>query len=143
MKTVVAKQKKGNEREWFLIDAQSVTLWELATKIAILLKGKHTPEYTPHLDNGANVIVVNCDKFHVTGNKIEDKMYRYHTGFLWGKKEANLKELLVKKPTKPLEEAVYGMLPKTKHRKNMMARLKLFTGAEHNLASVNPKTVTL
>lgn len=143
MKTVVAKQKNWNERGWYHIDAQGKTLGKVAVEIATLLKGKNKVDFTPHLDNGAYVVVTNCDKFHVTGNKMTDKLYRHHSGFLGGIKSATLKETLKKAPTKALELAVLGMLPKTKHRDNMMARMKLFTGAEHTYVAQQPQTVTL
>lgn len=143
MKTIVAKQKKWNERKWYLVDAQGQTLWRMATKIAILIKGKDEASFTPHLDNGAYVVVVNCDKFSVTGPKLTEKLYKHHTRWLGGTKTASLKDLLVKKPEQPLKYAVMGMLPKTKHRDNMLARLKLFTTSEHTYVAQKPEVVQL
>jgi len=99
----------------------------LATKIAVILKGKNKASFAPHIDNGDYVIVTNCDKFAVTGKKLTDKMYYRHSGYLGGLKEISLEDLLEKKPTKALELAVSGMLPKNKLRKEMLSRLKLFT----------------
>jgi len=99
----------------------------LATKIAVILKGKNKASFAPHIDNGDYVIVTNCDKFAVTGKKLTDKMYYRHSGYLGGLKEISLGNLLEKKPTKALELAIFGMLPKNKLRKEMLSRLKLFT----------------
>lgn len=126
MKTITAKQVKGNERKWYLVDAKGQTLGRLATQIAVILRGKNKATFVPHLDNGDYVVVTNCDKFKVTGNKLQDKMYYTHSGYLGGLKETNLATLLEKKPVKALELAVSGMLPKNKLRKGMLARLKLF-----------------
>lgn len=141
MKTISPKQVKGNERNWFVVDAKGETLGRLATKIAVILKGKNKVSYTPHLDNGDYVIVTNCDKFKVTGKKMQDKMYYRHTGYLGGLKETNLETLLEKKPTKALEFAVSGMLPKNKLRPAMLARLKLFTGDEHTFTAQQPELI--
>lgn len=127
MKTITPTQLKGDERKWYVIDAQDETLGRLATKIAVILKGKNKASFAPHIDNGDYVIVTNCDKFAVTGKKLTDKMYYRHSGYLGGLKEISLGNLLEKKPTKALELAVFGMLPKNKLRKEMLSRLKLFT----------------
>jgi large subunit ribosomal protein L13 len=127
MKTITPTQLKGDERKWYVIDAQDETLGRLATKIAVILKGKNKASFAPHIDNGDYVIVTNCDKFAVTGKKLTDKIYYRHSGYLGGLKEISLGNLLEKKPTKALELAVFGMLPKNKLRKEMLSRLKLFT----------------
>jgi large subunit ribosomal protein L13 len=127
MKTITPTQLKGDERKWYIIDAKEQTLGRLATKIAVILKGKNKASFAPHLDNGDYVIVTNCDKFSVTGKKLSDKIYYSHTGYLGGLKEISLENLLEKKPLRALELAVYGMLPKNKLRKDMLSRLKLFT----------------
>lgn len=143
MKTVVAKQKTAKERTWYVIDAKSKNLGRLATKIAELLKGKNLADFTPHIDNGAYVVVTNCGKFEVTGDKMTDKLYRHHSRWLGGTKEATLKELLKKDATKPLEQAVFGMLPKNKHRSNMLGRLRLETSETHGYEAQQPKTIQL
>ena len=141
MKTITPTQLKGDERKWYVIDAQGQTLGRLATQIAVILKGKNKASFAPHLDNGDYVIVTNCDKFKVTGKKLTDKMYYRHTGYLGGLKEISLEDLLVKKPTKALEFAVNGMLPKNKLRKEMLSRLKLFTWDEHTFTAQKPELI--
>lgn len=141
MKTITPKQLKGDERKWYVIDAQEQSLGRLATKIAVILKGKNKVSFIPHLDNGDYVIVTNCDKFKVTWKKLTDKMYYRHTGYLGGLKEISLEDLLEKKPTKALEFAVNGMLPKNKLRKEMLSRLKLFTWDEHSYVAQQPELI--
>ncbi len=141
MKTITAKQLKGNERKWYIIDAEGETLGRLATKIAVILRGKNKASFVPHLDNGDYVIVTNCDKFKVTGKKMSDKMYYTHSGYLGGLKEMNLETILTKKPHKALELAISGMLPKNKLRKGMLARLKLFTESEHTFVAQKPELI--
>ncbi|PID87453.1 50S ribosomal protein L13 [Candidatus Gracilibacteria bacterium] len=141
MKTFTPSQISGGERKWYIIDAKGQNLGRLATKISVLLKGKDRVDFVPYIDNGANVIVINSDKFEVTGNKMEDKIYYRHTGYLGGLKETSLGELLRKKPTKPLELAVSGMLPKNKLRSKMISRLKLFTGEEHSYVAQKPELI--
>lgn len=141
MKTISPKQVKGNERKWYVIDAKGETLGRLATKISVILMGKNKASYAPFLDNGDYVIVLNCDKFAVTGKKMTDKLYRTHSGYLWGLKESNLETLLEKKPFKALELAVSGMLPKNKLRASMLDRLKLFTWDEHTFVAQNPELI--
>lgn len=141
MKTISPKQVKGNERKWYVIDAKGQTLGRLATQISTILMGKNKASYAPFLDNGDYVIVLNCDKFAVTGKKMSDKLYRTHSGFLGGLKEITLEKLLVKKPARPLEIAVSGMLPKNKLRPGMLARLKLFTWDEHTFVAQNPELI--
>ncbi|MDD3646665.1 MAG: 50S ribosomal protein L13 [Candidatus Gracilibacteria bacterium] len=143
MKTIMPTQLKGNERKWYIVDAKGQTLGRLATKIAVILKGKNKPSFAPYVDNGDYVIVVNADKFAVTGKKLEDKMYYKHTGYLGGLKEMSLGELLEKKPLKAIEFAVVGMLPKNKLKSDMISRLKLFTGAEHTFEAQKPETIKL
>ncbi|MCD5385075.1 50S ribosomal protein L13 [Candidatus Gracilibacteria bacterium] len=141
MKTITPSQLKGDERKWYIIDAKGQTLGRLATQIATILKGKNKVDYIPHLDNGDYVVVTNCDKFKVTGNKMSDKIYYRHTGYLGGLKEISLENLLAKKPTKALELAVNGMLPKNKLRKGMLSRLKIFTGDEHSFVAQKPELI--
>lgn len=141
MKTISPKQVKGNERKWYVIDAKGLTLGRLATKISVILMGKNKASYAPFLDNWDYVIVLNCDKVAVTGKKMTDKTYYSHSGYLWGLKEIDLKDLLAKKPEKVLETAVSGMLPKNKLRASMLARLKLFTWDEHTFVAQNPELI--
>lgn len=141
MKTITPTQLKGDERKWYVIDAEGVSLGRLATKIAVILKGKNKVSFVPHLDNGDYVVVTNCDKFKVTWKKLTDKMYYRHTGYLGGLKEISLEDLLIKKPTKALEFAINGMLPKNKLRKWMLSRLKLFTWDEHTYVAQKPELI--
>jgi len=141
MKTITPTQLKGDERNWYVIDAKEQTLGRLATRIAVILKGKNKASFAPHLDNGDYVIVTNCDKFKVTWKKLTDKMYYKHTGYLGGLKEISLEDLLTKKPTKALEFAVNGMLPKNKLRDWMLSRLKLFVWDEHTYVAQKPELI--
>lgn len=143
MKTLTPKQITQTERKWYVVDAQGQTLGRLASSIATVIRGKNKVDFATHMDNGDYVIVINCDKFVVTGNKLADKMYHRHTGFLGGLVSTPLGKLLDKKPTRPLEAAVQGMLPKNKLRKDMLNRLKLFTGTEHTFAAQKPETLSL
>ena len=143
MKTIMPKQLKNEDRKWYLVDATWLTLWRLSTKIANLISGKTKVTFSPHLDNWDYVVVVNADKISVTGNKLENKVYYSHTGFMWGLKEITLEKLLVKKPTEDLKKSVNGMLPKNKLRKLMMARLKLVQGAEHTYGAQQPQKIDL
>ncbi len=143
MKTITPKQVTSTERKWFVVDAEGQTLGRLSTQIATILRGKNKVDFATHMDNGDYVIVINADKFKVTGNKMTDKMYHRHTGYLGGLISTPLEKLLEKKPTRALEAAVSGMLPKTKLRSDMMARLRLFSGSEHTYAAQQPETITL
>lgn len=143
MKTITPTQVSTLERKWFVVDAEGQTLGRLATFIAKTLRGKDKVDFAPHMDNGDYVIVINADKFAVSGNKMKDKMYHRHTGYLGGLISTPLEKLLTKKPTRALEAAVSGMLPKNKLRKDMQQRLKLFVGTEHTYAAQKPETLTL
>ncbi|MFA5917653.1 MAG: 50S ribosomal protein L13 [Candidatus Gracilibacteria bacterium] len=143
MKTINPKQLDTLERKWYVVDAKGQTLGRLASKIAIILRGKDKVNFATYVDNGDYVVVLNCDKFNVTGNKMSDKMYYTHSGYLGGLKQANLTDLLEKKPTKALELAVSGMLPKNKLRADMISRLKLVTGVEHKFGAQSPQELKL
>lgn len=143
MKTIIPKKAQAPERKWYVIDAKWQNLWRLSTKIAGILRGKNKVDFVPFFDNGDYVVVLNCDQFETTGKKMEDKIYYRHTGYLGGLKSTNLAKLLVKKPAKPLELAVVGMLPKNKLKKDMLARLKLFTGNEHTYIAQKPELINL
>jgi large subunit ribosomal protein L13 len=143
MKTITPKQITSQERKWYVVDAEGQTLGRLATGIARTISGKNKVDFAPHVDNGDYVIVVNADKIAVSGNKMTDKLYHRHTGYLGGLISTPLEKLLVKKPTRPLEAAVSGMLPKNKLRKGMMMRLKLVAGPDHTYAAQKPESLTL
>jgi len=143
MKTIMPKQIENTQRKWYLIDAQGQTLGRLATRIAGYLSGKTKVDFAPHVDNGDYVVVINADKIEVTGNKLMDKKYRHHSGYLGGLKEITLGKLMEKKPTEALKKAVSGMLPKNKLRDQMMIRLKLVAGDVHTFSAQKPETITL
>ena len=119
------------KRKWYLVDAQDKTLGRLATIIAKCLNGKNNPEYTPNLDTGDYVVVINAEKIRTTGNKLKDKKYYHHTGYQGGIKEFSLEKLLIKAPRRVLEAAVKGMLPKGPLGREMLRKLKIYTGTEH------------
>jgi ribosomal protein L13 len=119
------------QRKWHLIDAEGKTLGRLSTEIAKLLRGKHKVTFTPHVDGGDYVVVINADKIEVTGKKRDNKVYRHHTGYIGSLKEINFKKLQEKKPEEIIRLSVSGMLPKNKLRAPMMKRLRIFAGSEH------------
>ncbi|MGE4267404.1 MAG: 50S ribosomal protein L13 [Deferribacterales bacterium] len=127
------------EKKWFVLDAKGKVLGRMATEIAMTLMGKKKPIYTPSIDTGDFVIVINADKFIVTGAKMDDKMYYRHSGYLGGLKERTLKEMLDKKPEDIIRLAVKNMLPKTKMGRAMISKLKIYTGSEHPHAAQNPE----
>lgn len=143
MKTITPKQLEQLERKWYIVDAKWLTLGRLASKIAMVLRGKNKVSYAPHVDNWDYVVVLNCDKFAATWKKMSDKMYYTHSGYLGWLKESNLSELLVKKPTKALELAVVGMLPKNKLKKSMISRLKLVAWVDHKYGAQMPEELKL
>jgi large subunit ribosomal protein L13 len=130
MKSFIPKEKDMQKR-WHVIDADGQVLGRLATRAATLLTGKDKPIYTPFLDTGDHVVIINAEKIKLTGKKLSDKMYRYHTGFPGGLKETTAGDLLAKNPGKLIQEAVIGMLPKTKLGRAMRKKLKVYAGAEH------------
>ena len=138
MKTIMPKPITGANRKWYLIDAKDKTLGRLATKIATILRGKNKIDFAPHVDNGDYVVVLNAANIHVSGTKLEDKMYYTHSGYMGGLKITNLQDLNTKKPGKALELAVAGMLPKNKLRKDMLSRLKLQLGETHPYEAQKP-----
>ncbi len=138
MKTYVAKAGEI-ERKWYVIDAEGKTLGRLATEVASILAGKKKPEYTPFLDTGDFVIVVNAEKVVVTGKKYTDKIYRHHTGYIGGLKEVNFKSLMAKHPTYAVEYAVKGMLPKNSLGRTMFKKLKVYAGPDHNHQAQKPE----
>jgi len=127
------------ERKWYIIDAEGKPLGRVATEVARLLKGKHKPTYSTHIDVGDHVIVINAAKVVFTGKKLEQKIYRHHTGYIGGMKEIKCKDMLEKKPETLFELAVKGMLPKNSLGRQMIKKLKVYAGAEHNNAAQKPE----
>ena len=142
MKTVSARSETVR-RDWFVVDASGKTLGRLATGIAMRLRGKHKPEYTPHVDCGDNIIVLNAEKVAVTGAKLKDKMYYHHTGAIGGIKGIALGKLLAEHPERVLEIAVKGMLPKGPLGRQMYRKLHVFAGGKHPHAAQQPKALEL
>ena len=142
MKTVSARSETVR-RDWFVVDASGKTLGRLATGIAVRLRGKHKPEYTPHVDCGDNIIVLNAEKVAVTGAKLKDKMYYHHTGAIGGIKGIALGKLLAQHPERVLEIAVKGMLPKGPLGRQMYRKLHVFAGGKHPHAAQQPKALEL
>jgi large subunit ribosomal protein L13 len=141
-KTVSANSKTV-EKQWIVVDANAEILGRLSSKIAMVLRGKNKPSFTPHVDCGDNVIVINADKVRLTGNKFEEKEYVSYTGYPGGQKFISPKELMVKHPTRVVEKAVRGMLPKNKLGNKIIKNLHVYAGAEHPHAAQNPKTIKL
>lgn len=142
MKTYMAHAETV-ERKWYVIDAEGATLGRLATKVAAILRGKHKPTFTPNVDTGDFVIVINTDKVVLTGKKLEDKFYRYHTGYIGGLKEISYKKLMAEKSDLAVYEAVKGMLPKNSLGRVMLKKLRVYKGAEHNHAAQKPETLKI
>jgi large subunit ribosomal protein L13 len=142
MKTYSAKPGEVS-REWYLVDAEGQTLGRLATQIADTLRGKRKPQFTPHVDTGDFVIVVNADKIAVTGNKLDQKMYHRHSGYPGGLKSRTLREQLDRRPTEVIRKAVRGMLPKNKLARRQIVKLKVYAGPEHPHESQNPTPLNL
>jgi len=137
MKTISAKPEDVR-RDWFVVDATDKTLGRLSTEIARRLKGKHKPEYTPHVDTGDYIVVVNADKIRVTGNKLKDKMYHHHTGYIGSMKSVPLEKLMETHPERALEYAVKGMLPRNPLGRRMFSKLRVFAGPVHNHEAQQP-----
>ena len=142
MKTYYAKPQEV-EREWVLIDAEDQVLGRVATKAATILKGKHKPQYTPHVDTGDFVVVVNADKIRVTGAKTTDKVYSRHSGFPGGLKQETFEEAMAKHPERVIEHAVKGMLPKNTLGRAMGKKLKVYAGAEHPHMAQQPRKIEM
>ena len=142
MKTFSAKPETV-KRDWFVIDAENKVLGRLATEIARRLRGKHKAEYTPHVDTGDYIIVINADKIAVTGNKESDKLYHHHTGYPGGLKTISLDKQRIKAPERIIETAVKGMLPKNPLGREMFRKLKVYAGAEHGHQAQQPQTLEL
>jgi large subunit ribosomal protein L13 len=142
MKTWTAKPHEI-ERRWFVVDAEGKTLGRLATQIADTLRGKHKAEYTPHVDTGDFVVVVNAEKIAVTGNKLDDKIYYRHSGYPGGLRQRTLREQLDRRPTEVLRKAVKGMLPRNRLARAQIKKLKIYVGPEHPHEAQAPKQLEL
>lgn len=138
MKTFSAKPDEV-KRDWYVVDASGKTLGRLASEVARRLRGKHKPEYTPHVDTGDYIVVVNAGKVRLTGNKARDKMYYHHTGYIGNLKSISFEQLIAKKPEKVIETAVKGMLPKNPLGRAMFRKLKVYAGPEHRHTAQQPQ----
>lgn len=147
MDTTSYKTKSANaatvQKEWLLVDAENLVLGRFATKVAVMLRGKHKPYFTPHVDCGDNVIIINADKIRLTGQKWDDKLYIRHTGFPGGQRSFTAKQMLKTKPTSIVEHAIKGMLPKTRLGSDLFRNLKVYAGAEHPHEAQNPRLIDL
>ena len=141
MKTYMANPDKI-ERKWYVVDATGYTLGRLASEVASILRGKNKPEFTPHVDTGDYVIVINAEKIAVTGKKLDQKIYYHHSDYVGGMKETTLKEKLAKKPEEVIELAVKGMLPKGPLGRQMYKKLFVYAGPEHKHAAQKPEVLT-
>ena len=142
MKTFSAKPETV-KRDWYIVDATGLTLGRLATEVASRLRGKHKPEYTPHVDTGDYIVIVNAEKIHVTGNKAQDKIYYSHSGFPGGIKSINFEKLVVRAPERIIESAVKGMLPKNPLGRAMYRKMKVYKGAVHPHAAQQPQELKI
>lgn len=142
MKTYSAKPAEV-ERDWFVVDAEGKALGRLASEIAKRLRGKHKPVYTPHVDTGDYIVVVNAEKIRVTGNKLADKMYYRHTGYIGNLKSANLSEMLEKHPERVIENAVKGMLPRNPLGRAMFRKLRVYAGKSHDHQAQQPQPLEI
>jgi large subunit ribosomal protein L13 len=138
MRSYMAKPSEV-ERKWHVIDADGKTLGRLATEVATLLRGKHKPIYTPHVDTGDHVIVINCSKVVLTGKKLDQKMHRHHTGYMGGLREVTYREFMSKTPERAVFLAVKGMLPKNTLGRQMVKKLRVYAGAEHENEAQKPE----
>ena len=141
MKTYMANPDKI-ERKWYVVDAEGQTLGRLAAEVAKVLRGKNKPEFTPHIDTGDNVIVINAEKIKVTGKKLDQKVYYHHSDYVGGMKETTLREMMEKKPEQVIELAVKGMLPKGPLGRTMIKKLHVYAGAEHAHQAQKPEVLT-
>ena len=141
MKTFMANPDKL-EKKWYLVDATGCTLGRLSSEVAKILRGKNKPEYTPFVDTGDYVIIINAEKIKVTGKKLNQKIYYHHSDYVGGMKEATLKEMLAKKPERVLELSIKGMLPKGPLGRSMFGKLYVYAGSEHPHAAQKPELIT-
>lgn len=141
--TTYSAKPSDIKRDWYVVDASGKTLGRLATEIAKRLRGKHKPEYTPHMDTGDYIVVINAKEVKVTGNKTTDKIYHHHTGFPGGLKSITFDKLIAKKPEMIIEKAVKGMLPRGPLGRDMYRKLKVYPGAEHKHSAQQPKVLEI
>ncbi|MBW7937047.1 MAG: 50S ribosomal protein L13 [Flavobacteriales bacterium] len=134
---------RTTQKKWMIVDAENQPLGRLAARIAMVLRGKHKPSYTPHTDCGDNVIVINAEKVRLSGNKMDTKTYRVHSGYPGGQKDLKVRQMLHKKPYYLVEEAVRGMLPKTRLGRHLFGNLKVYSGSEHPHTAQNPTVLNL
>ncbi|GFR38821.1 50S ribosomal protein L13 [Insulibacter thermoxylanivorax] len=139
MRTTYMAKPNEVERKWYIIDAEGKTLGRLASEAASILRGKHKPQFTPHVDTGDFVIIINAEKIQVTGNKLRDKFYYRHSGYPGGLKKTSLNDMLRKRPERVIEHAVYGMLPKNRLGNALKKKLKVYAGPEHPHAAQQPE----
>ena len=142
MATVMAKEDEI-ERKWFLVDAQGKVLGRLASQVAHVLRGKHKPTFAPHLDMGDHVVVINAEKIHLTGRKLTDKIYRWHSGYIGGLREVSAERMLKSHPERVVEWAIQGMLPKGRLGRAMARKLKVYKGTDHPHAAQKPEPMTV
>jgi large subunit ribosomal protein L13 len=142
MPTLMPKESEV-ERKWFVVDADGQVLGRLATQVATILRGKHKPSFAPHLDVGDHVVVLNAEKIHLTGRKLKDKRYRWHTGYIGGLKDISAEQMLRRHPERVIEWAVQGMLPKNRLGRAMVKKLKVYRGAAHPHSAQQPTPLTL
>jgi large subunit ribosomal protein L13 len=143
MMTTVSTKPADVHREWYLVDAQGKTLGRLASELARRLRGKHKVQYTPHVDTGDYIVVVNAEKVRVTGNKLQDKMYYRHTGYIGNLKSINLEKLLAQAPDRVITHAVKGMLPRNPLGRAMLRKLRVYAGAEHRHQAQQPQPLDI
>jgi len=142
MRTRFAK-KSEIERKWYVVDAKDKVLGRLACRVASYIRGKHKPIFTPNVDTGDFIIVINADKVKVTGNKLVDKLYQHHTGYIGNLKEKSLRDRMSSEPEKVIEDAVWGMLPKNRLGRVMIKKLKVYRGPEHGHAAQKPELIEI
>lgn len=141
--TTFSAKPEAVQHDWYVVDANGKTLGRLATELARRLRGKHKPEYTPHVDTGDYLVVINAEKIRVTGHKLEDKVYHHHTGYVGNMKHTQLGKLLQEHPERAIEMAVQGMLPRNPLGRAMFKKLKVYAGAEHKHTAQQPKKLEI
>ncbi|MEX0275079.1 MAG: 50S ribosomal protein L13 [Flavobacteriaceae bacterium] len=139
----ISANKKTIDKQWLLVDAEGETLGRLASKVAKILRGKHKPGFTPHVDCGDNVVVINAEKIHLSGNKWDAKVYQRYTGYPGGQRETKAKDMLQKHPARIVEKAVKGMLPKNRLGADLFRNLRVYVGTEHGQEAQKPTAINL
>lgn len=141
--TLRTKEEAGANRQWFLLDAEGKTLGRFASEVAKILRGKHKADFTPHIDTGDGVIIINADKIQVTGAKEAQKVYRYYTGSMSGLREIPYRVMMERKPDYILRHAIKGMMPKSRLARQQLKKLRIFAGTDHNLQAQQPISATI